>query len=283
MNIAVASGKGGTGKTFLATNLAKLISHQQDIPVCYLDGDVEEPNGHIFLRPDFKFEQDVFIPVPQIDEHKCTYCGKCSEVCQFNAIIVAKQKVLVFPELCHGCGSCSYFCTTQAITEHPRTIGKIQQGYSQKLNCYQGELNLGEPMPVPVINKLTEKLEANSINIFDCPPGTSCSLIAALSKSDYVILVTESTPFGLHDLKLSVEVVKKLALPCSVVVNRTSGKTDLIDKYCNQENIDIIARINDDRKISQIYARGELVIDYPEYSKIFQNIVETLKLNGMEK
>ncbi|KQC11663.1 MAG: hypothetical protein APR63_12260 [Desulfuromonas sp. SDB] len=280
MNIAVASGKGGTGKTFLATNLAKVISQQQKIPVCYLDGDVEEPNGHIFLKPDFKFEQSVSIPVPQVDDQKCTYCGKCSEVCQFNAIIVAKQKVLVFPELCHGCGSCSYFCPSQAIAEKPRVIGKIQQGYSGKLNCYQGELNLGEPMPVPVINDLTGKMDKNNINIFDCPPGTSCSLIAALSKSDYVILVTESTPFGLHDLKLSVEVVKKLALPCSVVVNRTSGNTDLIDNYCNQENLNILAKINDDRKISQIYARGELVIDYPEYSKIFHNIVEKINLEG---
>jgi len=277
MKIAVASGKGGTGKTLISTNMFNVLPS-----AVYLDCDVEEPNGHIFLKSDIERKELVFIPIPQVDEAVCTHCGKCAKVCNFNAIISAKQKVLVFPELCHGCGSCTYFCPEDAISEINREIGKIEIGKFDQKEIFTGRLNVGEPMAPPVIRKLKEKMIGSSADfIIDCPPGTSCPVIESLVGVDFVVLVTESTPFGLNDLKLAVELVRKLNLPMGVVVNKSGLGGTLINDYCQSENIDLLLEIPHDKWVAETYSKGHLITEDDRYKKIFtklyHDILEILK------
>lgn len=273
MIVAIASGKGGTGKTLVSTNLFHTINEQ----AIYADCDVEEPNGHLFLKPVFKNNELVNIPVPVIDESKCTHCGHCAEVCKFNALIVAKTKVLVFPELCHGCGSCAYFCPEKAIVEKPREIGKIEEGTYAEKTVFTGRLNIGEPMSPPIIRKLREKIDtSNKFTIIDSPPGTSCPVIASITGTDYVILVTEPTPFGLNDLKLAVAVVRKLKIPFGIVVNKSGLGGTIIKDYCAAENIKILLEIEHDHEIAEIYSRGELISKKDKYKKVFKQLYATL-------
>lgn len=268
MIISIASGKGGTGKTTIALNLALSLKNVQ-----LLDGDVEEPNIHLFLPFQEKRRNAVCLPVPQVDEEKCIHCGKCAEVCQFNAIAVIKEQVLIFPEICRGCGGCTLFCPTQAIAENPREIGYIQEGEFNGLSFIQGVLNVGEPMATPIIRKEKELIDKERIVIIDCPPGTSCPVIEGVRGSDFCLLVTEDTPFGLNDLKLAVEMVRVLQVPCGVFINREDLGNGSTKEYCQQQNVPILGSLPYDRRVAEVYAQGKVVVDeLPKYKNVFLNL-----------
>ncbi|MEA3431113.1 MAG: ATP-binding protein [candidate division WOR-3 bacterium] len=276
MVISIASGKGGTGKTIVATSLALYLS-KDGIETGFLDCDVEEPNSSLLLKPVINETQTVGIPVPVIDFKKCTYCGKCAEVCAYHAIAVAKETVLVFPELCHGCGGCTLFCPEEAISEVNRDIGVVEKGNAGEIKFIQGRLNIGEPMAVPLIREVKRHgTEGNDrVIIIDVPPGTSCPVLEAVRESDFVILVTEPTPFGLNDLKLAVETVKKLDIDFGVVINRSDIGDKKVGNYCKDENIPILVEIPYSRDIAVLYSYGiSMVTEGEKYREIFRKIWE---------
>ena len=273
MKICVASGKGGTGKTTVAVNLA-LVSGTAH----YMDCDVEEPNGHLFLKPDITSTQNVTITIPEIDEAKCTYCGFCSEVCEFNAIGVFAQSILVYPELCHGCAACIYLCPQKAIKESKRAIGVIETGQSNGISFSHGKLNIGEPLAPPLIKALKKDCPADSVMIIDAPPGTSCPVVATLRGSDYIVLVTEPTPFGLHDLSLAVTLIEALALPAGVVINKSrAGDDNAVDQFCEEKQLPILMKLPFDRRIATLYSKGTNLADYPEYNHLFKQLFERIR------
>ena len=260
IKIAVASGKGGTGKTTVATNLAvSLASDGQR--VVYADCDVEEPNGHIFLKPAIRSVTRVGIPIPEVDTSKCTGCGQCGEVCQFSAIVCINEKVLTFPELCHGCGGCSLLCPENAIQEVQREIGVIEEGAANGVGFIHGIMEIGEAMSAPLIHAVKEKVPPDGITILDAPPGTSCPVIEAVRDTDFVLLVTEPTPFGLSDLRLAVEMVRALGLRFGIIINRCDVGDDEVRSYCAREDIPLLIEIPDDRRIAEAYSRGEMVVE----------------------
>ncbi len=266
MIISVASGKGGTGKTTIATNLA--VSLESDVQI--LDCDVEEPNSHLFIHPAIEEVKTVTTPVPKVDEDKCTLCGKCAEICQFKAIIVIVETVLPFHELCHSCGGCTEVCPEKAITETGRELGVIEKGHRNGLEFVHGRLRIGEAMSPPLIRKVRSFTNPDRLTIIDAPPGTSCPVIAAMKGADFVLMVTEPTPFGLHDLKLAVEAVKVLAIPCGLVINRSDIGDDMVKAYAEQEGLPILMEIPFDRRIAEVYSRGELVVEaMPEWKEKF--------------
>ena len=265
MIISVASGKGGTGKTTVATNIALSIGKVQ-----FLDCDVEEPNANIFLQAKIKEQQDVFVNIPEIDKQKCDYCGKCSEFCAYNALAVVRSNILVFPELCHSCGGCELVCPKDAITWNERVIGKIEHGVAKDIDFYQGILHVGEAQAIPVIKALKRKIHKNKDVILDVPPGTSCPVIESITGSDYCILVTEPTPFGLHDLKLAIEVVRHLSIPFGVVINRDGIGDERVEVYCQKENIPVLLKIPEREKIALLYSKGiALVHEAYEWHEMF--------------
>lgn len=265
MIISIASGKGGTGKTTIAVNLSLSIPNVQ-----LLDCDVEEPNSHIFIKPEIRETVSVPMPVPDIDRSKCNYCGRCREVCEYNAIAVLKDTVLVFPELCHGCGACTTLCPQNAIKEINRQIGIIEIGVKGDLQFGHGRLNIGEAMSPPLIRALKGYSNPARTVVIDAPPGTSCPVIESIKGSGYSILVTEPTPFGLNDLVLAVEVLRKLSIPFGVVINRSDlGNRDTHD-YCKKENIPILMEIPFKKEIAVAYSKGlTLVEEFPEYKREF--------------
>jgi len=276
MIISVASGKGGTGKTLVATSLALSLSSSNRVQL--LDCDVEEPNSNILLRVAMTQSQPVRIPIPRVDEAKCTYCGKCAEVCAYNAIAVIKKKVLIFSELCHGCGACSYLCPETAITEEGREVGVVKRGNSGNLEVIQGRLNIGEAMAPPVIRDVKKLIDHGSVVIIDVPPGTSCPVIEAVRGSDFCLLVTEPTPFGLNDLSLAVEVTKELGIPCGVIINRTGVGNDEVEQYCHREGISILLKIPLDRNIAMLYSRGiPLIEGMPRWREEFLGLFQRVK------
>jgi MinD superfamily P-loop ATPase len=276
MIISVASGKGGTGKTLVATSLALSVSDNYKVQL--LDCDVEEPNAHIFLRLAMNLSQPVYIPIPKVDETKCTYCGKCAEVCAYNAIAVLKEKVLVFPELCHGCGACSYLCPESAITEEGREMGMVERGNSGNLELIQGRLAIGEAMAPPVIREVKKYIDPTREVIVDVSPGTSCPMVEAVKGSDFCLLVTEPTPFGLNDLSLAVEVVRELGIPCGVVINRVGVGGEEVGQYCRQEGIPIPLRIPLDRNIAMFYSKGiPLIEGVPRWREEFLRLFRDIK------
>ena len=272
MIIAVASGKGGTGKTTIAVNLALSLENVQ-----YLDCDVEEPNGAIFLKPSIDKRISVAIPVPEFDEAKCTHCKKCVEACAYNAIVLLGQKVLLFPQLCHGCGGCRLICPENAITEHPRQIGLIEQGPAGSIDFIQGLLNVGEPMATPIIKQERKLIDKERIVILDAPPGTSCPVIETVRNSDYCILVTEPTPFGLNDLQLAVDTMREMKVPFGVVINCSDTGNDGVKNYCINENIPVLLELPWKRRIAEAYSRGEPAVTIiPEMKKDFHRMYNTI-------
>jgi len=272
MKIAVASGKGGTGKTTIAVNLALTLPEVQ-----YIDCDVEEPNGHIFLKPRIEQTMSVGIPVPEVNLAQCTHCGMCAKVCEYHAIITLLDKVLVFPELCHGCGGCAYICPADAIQEVEREIGVIEKGKADSIEFVQARLNIGEPMAPPLIRKEKKLINPTKIVIIDSPPGTSCPVVTSVKGSDFCILVTEPTPFGLNDLKLAVEMLKVLEIPCGVVINLADIGNKEVWEYCKSEKISILGEIPFERKIAEAYSRGvPIVKKFPEYKEKFWGIYQAI-------
>ncbi len=260
MKIAVASGKGGTGKTTIAASLAVVLA-EKNIHTTYLDCDVEEPNGHIFLKPEINCNYNVDVLIPEIDLNKCTFCGECSKICRYNALAVLSDKVMVFPSLCHSCGGCFFVCPEKAITEIPRTIGMINTGIGRKATFLDGRLNVGEALAPPVTRQLKKIVPDSDVTVIDAPPGTSCPVIEAIDDSDYVILVTEPTPFGLNDLKLAVEMLRQLKLPFGVVINRSDTGDDSVEKYCRTNQAKILLKIPFSRQIAEAYSNGTLPIE----------------------
>jgi len=272
--ISVASGKGGTGKTLVATSLALSLEGQVQL----LDCDVEEPNDHIFLKPNFTKRESVYVRIPKVDEEKCTHCGKCSEVCAYNAIADMKKKVLVFPELCHGCGACSYLCPEEAISEVGKEVGVVEIGHSDSIQFAHGKLNVGEAMAPPVIRKVKEHANREGTVIIDVSPGTSCPVVESIRGSDFCLLVTEPTPFGLNDLILAVEVVRKLDIPCAVILNRAGVGDRKVEEYCLKENIPILLTIPLDTEIAGYYSRGiPLVEGIPQWRAHFLELYNRVR------
>ncbi len=258
MRIAIASGKGGTGKTTVAVNLACVLADNGQ-KVQYLDCDVEEPNGHIFLKPQIAVTESVGILIPVVDEKTCTGCRKCAEVCQYHAIAVLK-KALVFPELCHGCGGCARVCPVRAIREQNRPIGVVETGRSAGVLFVQGRLNVGEPMAPPLIRFVKKKAITDGIAILDAPPGTSCPVVTTVRDADYVLLVTEPTPFGLNDLRLAVEMIRQLGLRHGVVINRADSGDGRVRDYCAEAQIPLLLELPDDRRVAEAYSRGHMAV-----------------------
>ena len=268
MIISVASGKGGTGKTLVATSLA--LSLQNRKPVQFLDCDVEEPDAHIFLKPSLNHKQVVSIPVPRVDEKKCTHCGRCAEVCAYNAIAVIGEKVLIFPELCHGCGACSYLCPEGALSELNREVGVLEAGQSKGIQFIHGKLAVGEAMAVPVIREVKKHINRERLAIIDVSPGTSCPVVEAVRDSDFCLLVTEPTPFGLNDLALAIDMLNKLSIPSGVVINRDGAGDSKVEEYCHKEGIPILLRIPLNIEIAQLYSKGiTLVEGMPQWQEAF--------------
>jgi MinD superfamily P-loop ATPase len=282
MVISVASGKGGTGKTLVATSLALSLKDRERVQL--LDCDVEEPNAHVLLKPLITRSEAVCIPTPKVDEQKCSYCGKCAEVCVYHAIAVFPENVLVFPQLCHGCGACSYLCPEKAITEEPREIGIVESGHASGVEFVQGKLSIGEPMPTPVIRKVKELANHDGIVIIDVSPGTSCPVVESIKDSNFCLLVTEPTPFGLNDLVLAVETVSELNIPCGIVLNRAGVGDNKVEEYCRKENIPILLTIPLDTEIARLYSRGvTLVKGMPEWKESFLSLFERIQEIASER
>jgi len=275
MIISIASGKGGTGKTTVATNLAMAIGSDVQL----LDCDVEEPNSHLFINPVFEKTITVTTPVPEVDEKKCNLCGKCDEICQFKAIIViADITVMTFPELCHSCGGCEMVCPENAIKETNRELGIIQKGYRNGIEFVHGKLRVGEAMSPPLIVKVRSFTKPDKFTIIDAPPGTSCPVIASMKNTDFILLVTEPTPFGLHDLKLAVGAVKMLNIPCGLVINRSDVGDNKVKDFAKKENVPVLLEIPFDRNIAEAYSRGDAIVEkLPGFKETFLTLYNDIK------
>lgn len=278
MNIAMASGKGGTGKTTVAVNFAWFLAYAGQ-RVQYLDCDVEEPNGHIFIKPSIRASSASRVMVPVVDQEKCTSCGECGAKCQFHAIVNLPGDTLIFPGLCHSCGLCSAVCPTGAITEGTRDVGIIEQGRGvREIEFTHGILNVGEAMAVPLIKKVKMERKDQFINIVDAPPGTSCPVVATLNGSDAVIMVTEPTPFGLHDLRIAIDVARLLNIPTGVVINRDQGGYPPLSDYLETSHIPVLAVIPEDAEIARHYSRGDIILEsLPSYIDTYLSLATNLE------
>ncbi|HYW69151.1 MAG TPA: ATP-binding protein [bacterium] len=257
MRIAIASGKGGTGKTTIATCLASLLATRGE-RVTYVDCDAEEPNGHLILQPSISKLHDFEVSVVAIDEEKCTGCGRCSRACQFHALACLNETVTTFPQLCHSCGACSLVCPEDAIVEVLQKRGIIREGHAGPVGFVGGEMSVGEESVTPVIRAVKESIPNDGTSILDAPPGTACPAVEAMRGSDRVLLVTEPTPFGLNDLKLAVATAGALGIPADVVINRCDVGTTETQEYCRDANLDILLEIPNDRAVAEAYSRGIL-------------------------
>jgi MinD superfamily P-loop ATPase len=273
MKIVVASGKGGTGKTSIAVNLALSTGAKQII-----DCDVEEPNVHIFLKPENPRRKPVELLVPEIDEEKCTYCRRCAEFCQYNALFVVGETAMVFPELCHSCGGCKLVCPEDAITEKPRQIGTITVAESRGMGLVYGELNVGEALAVPVISAVKDQAKDDGLVILDAAPGAACPLVETVHGADFCLMVTEPTPFGLHDLQVATEVVKQLGVPLGVAVNFAGVGDRGVYRFCEREELPVIMEIPYDRRIAELYSRGvPFTAEMTEWHGRFRELLETVE------
>jgi len=271
--VAVASGKGGTGKTSLTVNLALSLSRVQ-----VLDCDVEEPNAHILLQLSQVKTEPVYTAVPKVNEALCTYCGDCSKFCRFNALLTLKDKILVFPELCHSCGGCTLVCPQKAIQEERHQIGNLNYAQKGELTLVWGELTVGKPLAVPIIKAVKQQIDPERTVLLDSPPGTSCSFVETVGDCDFCILVTEPTPFGLHDLQIAVEVLKKLVVPFGVVVNRAGIGDQKVYDYCKKQNIPILMEIPYERRIAELYSKGiPFSKELPGWTEKFQMLFQKIE------
>ncbi|MGQ9781787.1 MAG: ATP-binding protein [Nitrososphaeria archaeon] len=273
MILSIASGKGGTGKTSVAVNMALSIGNVQ-----LLDCDVEEPNDHLLLMPKMNLIEPVYSLVPVIDEKLCDHCGECGKFCQYNAIFVGGSKVLVLPELCHSCGGCLLVCPRKAIKEQRHKIGVLKHGTAMNLELVWGELEVGEPMAVPIIKEIKKCIKEYKNVIIDSPPGTSCPVIETVNGSDFCILVTEPTPFGLHDLKITVDVLEQMGIPFGVIVNRADIGDRRVHKYCEEKRIPVLLEIPFSKKIAELYSKGVPFSDMiPEWKTKFCAVFDEIK------
>lgn len=280
MNIAIASGKGGTGKTTVAVNFAAYLDSLGK-SVSFTDCDVEEPNAHFFLNPELSTEKDEFLPVPAIDEDKCIgeSCKKCIELCRFKSLIWMVDSVLSFSELCHGCGLCELACPADAIGEGKRLIGTTSIGKAGNIDFSRGLLRIGEAMSPPLIKAVKDISPKAEINILDCPPGTSCPVVESIDGTDFVVLVTEPTPFGLHDLNLAVQLMQTLNMPCGVVINRAGMGDDRVEKYLAEKNVPLLGSLPHSREAASKYSEGNLLYNNipgfkDKFAKIWSSIQE---------
>lgn len=277
MKIAVLSGKGGTGKTTVSTNLS--INSKDSV---LIDTDVEEPNAHLFFSKSKAKNKKVYKEYPVVNSDKCTLCGACGRFCRYNSIIPAKNTVLIFNESCHDCGGCKLVCPVDAITYKKREIGKISDCYSRdNIHFVYGDLNIGEMSGVKIIKELKESLFSEELKIIDCPPGTSCATVEAVEDSNYAVVVTEPTPFGLSDMKMVVKMLNSMKIPFGVVVNKAGIGDNEVYDYCSTNHIEILQEIPFDKNIAELYSKGEVFSKkIPEYSKIFQTLMEKIKLKA---
>lgn len=259
MKIGIASGKGGTGKTTVATSLANLL--KEEYQVLLLDCDVEEPNAHLFLKPVFKKDIPVLVKVPEINREKCSFCSRCSEVCAFGALAVLESKVIFHSHLCHSCGACAYFCPQKAITEVTRRVGIVQEGSYKNMQFVHGILEVGEAMAPPVINEVKKYQDDARLTIIDIPPGTSCSVVASLKDIDFCIVVTEPTPFGLNDMVLLIELLKEMKISFAVVINRADLGDKGLENFCREEKIPVLLKIPFDKEAAGLNAEGISLIE----------------------
>jgi MinD superfamily P-loop ATPase len=271
MKIAFASGKGGTGKTTIAVNLAWFLAHSNQ-RVQYLDCDVEEPNGHIFLKPKIERREPAKVMVPVIDQERCVSCAKCGEACQFSAIVNFPSNTLLVPPMCHGCGLCLLVCPTVALSEGARGLGLIETGTATRdISFVHGVLNVGEPMANPLIEQVKARGAVGGLQIIDAPPGASCPMVKTISDVDVVVMVTEPTPFGLHDLKIAVSVALNLGVPVGIVVNRERGIFEPLEEYLKDHSLPVLARFPEDREIARAYSEGIIVCEaLPMYWEKFK-------------
>ncbi len=278
MKIAFASGKGGTGKTTIAVNFAYYLAKTGN-KIQYIDCDVEEPNGHLFLKPALEEKMPVKVMVPSVDYSKCTFCGRCGTECRFNAIVNLKNKVLIFPDLCHGCALCVKICPEKALKEEEREIGYMEEGTAaDNISFAQGVLNVSEPMAGPVITNVKKTYKDDHIIIIDSPPGTSCPVVKTISDVDFVVFVTEPTPFGLHDLKIAVSVAVNMHKPFGVVINR-DGEYQPLREYLDANNISVLMNVPEDREIAESYSNGEIIIkSLPKYLDNFKRLADSINL-----
>jgi MinD superfamily P-loop ATPase len=276
--IAIASGKGGTGKTTVAVNLAA-VAAARGLRVQLADCDVEEPNAHLFVQPQFEEVTPVTLARPLLHAARCTGCGKCAAVCEFNAIACLNGRVVVFDELCHGCGGCWLVCPENALTDEARQVGVIESGSANGFRFIQGRVEIGEAAASPpVVRRVRASLGDVDLAIIDAPPGATCPMVAAVNETDFVCLVTEPTPFGLHDLAIAVETVRELDVPMGVVINRADIGDARVQVYCAEERIPILGEIPHDLRIAQAYSRGDLVVDaLPEFTPLFGDVLTQIE------
>ena len=270
MNIAILSGKGGTGKTTVSTNLAITLG------VSYVVCDVEEPNGFIFLNPTIQNNEEVFVEYPIINKENCVLCGACAKACQFNALAKAGKEIVIFEKLCHDCGACKLVCKAEALSYTKRPIGRLENGVGNGIVCSRGILNVGEPMAVPVIRKLLGGLTKED-HLIDCPPGTSCNVVNSLKYADAAILVTEPSEFGLHDLKMAVALVKLYKIPYGIIINKDDGKENMIKNFCKESGISLYGTIPYSMEAAALYSKGIMLCENEFYKNVFVNIAEKIK------
>ncbi|MEN8121190.1 MAG: ATP-binding protein [Bacteroidota bacterium] len=289
MNIAIASGKGGTGKTTLSTNLASYLAEKDKVVLTDLD--VEEPNSKLFLETELFHKEDKFKMIPELKEDKCTLCGICHKVCNYHAAIQLGPTIMIFPELCHSCYACSELCPANALPMIPVKMGELSHYENGQLSFIESRLEIGQEQAVPLIAQtidyVNDKFDNNNIKIYDSPPGTSCPVIEATKDADFVILVTEPTPFGFHDLKLAVDTMSELKKEYGVVINRYGIGNDDVLEYCNEQQIPVLAKIPNSRKIAEIYSSGELIYkqvpEFKEQLKSIKDFILNIKKEGVVK
>jgi MinD superfamily P-loop ATPase len=273
MIITVASGKGGTGKTTIATSLALSVPRAQ-----FVDADAEEPNAHLFLRPAIEQTIPVEMMAPEVDLERCTFCGKCAEFCQFNALAVIRDKVLVFPELCHGCGGCVLVCPERAVRERQRQIGEVEIGTAKGMRFIQGRLKPAEPSAVRIIREEMAQVSYGLPTIVDAAPGTACGVVETISQADFCLLVTEPTPFGLHDLMMAADVAAELGVPAGVVINRSGARDRLIKEACKKRGLPVLLTVPFQRAIAEAYSRGQCLVEaFPDWRKAFQQLFDNIQ------